>query len=672
MFSSLLKVLQDDPNKRYPSDLEIDDAYDMATAHRRRRVFESCRHDKAEVDRARDATLEPSPVRDTTRLIDAAVEHNDVELVRDLIAAGAELNRPGTFVVRRHRWPLTTAVLPVHWAAHCGFVEILRLLVDAGVSVHSVAPGGCDTALRFALSNGHVDCVRFLLARGASMDDLTLLRIATPNLADLMLARVEANAALLSGVDLDELAWRLLESELPQGALLLDLALQRGAVLKKDLDTVAFGHVDTVDLLFRRGMKLQAPAHGNTDCLSRAIARGRFAVARRLYECGAYSIDKLIYSARLTVEMVEFILSVDARVGANTRHAMWLVMNGVYRDASSAPAVLAACERLLEAGAPLAADESGETALHHAADRCDVVLMSFFIERGCDVNARDKNGFTPLARVCTARDWGVKVRTDARQWLIGRFGVEIIADVVDNPAVMSAACVASHDDVVRFLVRYGSDINQLHDDESSTFRQAAPTTPLQKAALHNSDEIVRFLLLIGARVPESLVEATIARGAWKSLIALIASGRCALPASPWKPLERFYGHDWGDDLSLFLVLLMLDLVPEAAVSTKAPLFVAACWWGLPIDDSLLPAMRTRTFAIQKRAVVRAYEELLDWINGQKVRLINWRATEICIALHDIGLPALLTLMILDEACPLAPFVRLHSKWQLVAKVKQFK
>jgi hypothetical protein len=42
-----------------------------------------------------------------------------------------------------------------------------------------------------------------------------------------------------------------------------------------------------------------------------------------------------------------------------------------------------------------------------------------------------------------------------------------------------------------------------------------------------------------------------------------------------------------------------------------------------------------------------------------------------IALQDLGLPAWLTLMIIDEACPLAPHVAIHLRWRLVTTVKHF-
>ena len=51
--------------------------------------------------------------------------------------------------------------------------------------------------------------------------------------------------------------------------------------------------------------------------------------------------------------------------------------------------------------------------------------------------------------------------------------------------------------------------------------------------------------------------------------------------------------------------------------------------------------------------------------------IRRRATEICVALQSLYLPAWVTLHILDEGLPSAPGARLGAKWDLVCAVKHF-
>jgi hypothetical protein len=50
--------------------------------------------------------------------------------------------------------------------------------------------------------------------------------------------------------------------------------------------------------------------------------------------------------------------------------------------------------------------------------------------------------------------------------------------------------------------------------------------------------------------------------------------------------------------------------------------------------------------------------------------IRARATEICVGLQELELPALLSLLIIDAAVP-ANAIRMWAKWELVTKVKHF-
>lgn len=56
-------------------------------------------------------------------------------------------------------------------------------------------------------------------------------------------------------------------------------------------------------------------------------------------------------------------------------------------------------------------------------------------------------------------------------------------------------------------------------------------------------------------------------------------------------------------------------------------------------------------------------------NSDRVSLLRHRATEICIALEDVGLPALVTLYIIDAALP--NNVQMAAKWALATTVKHF-
>ena len=50
-------------------------------------------------------------------------------------------------------------------------------------------------------------------------------------------------------------------------------------------------------------------------------------------------------------------------------------------------------------------------------------------------------------------------------------------------------------------------------------------------------------------------------------------------------------------------------------------------------------------------------------------MIGERATDVCIAMQQLDLPALLTLMIIDELLPNS--IRMWAKWELITAVKHY-
>jgi hypothetical protein len=54
-----------------------------------------------------------------------------------------------------------------------------------------------------------------------------------------------------------------------------------------------------------------------------------------------------------------------------------------------------------------------------------------------------------------------------------------------------------------------------------------------------------------------------------------------------------------------------------------------------------------------------------------IGMIRERATEICIALQDLELPAFVTLLIVDEAVH-ENSIRMWAKWELITAVKHFR
>ncbi|KAJ5761801.1 uncharacterized protein N7511_005183 [Penicillium nucicola] len=97
--------------------------------------------------------------RNGSAALRAAVAEGSLERVRELIAAGVDLNStPGLE---------TSGAL--HEAAGRGHLEMVEVLIDAGVNVNGPLFGPGDTALQAAVRGGHVEVVETLIAAGADV-----------------------------------------------------------------------------------------------------------------------------------------------------------------------------------------------------------------------------------------------------------------------------------------------------------------------------------------------------------------------------------------------------------------------------------------------------------------------------------------------------------------------
>jgi hypothetical protein len=136
---------------------------------------------------------------------------------------------------------------------------------------------------------------------------------------------------------------------------------------------------------------------------------------------------------------------------------------------------------------------------------------------------------------------------------------------------------------------------------------------------------------------------------------------------------------WNGHFAVVERLLQDERVDPSASDNRAVQLAA---WNshIAVVERLLQDTRVDPSALDNQAVRWAVDRLFrtpsvystvdlpaDLI--KHIGMIRSRCTEVCNGLQDLGLPALLTLGILDELIPNE--IRMWAKWELVTAVKHF-
>jgi ankyrin repeat protein len=145
----------------------------------------------------------------------------------------------------------------------------------------------------------------------------------------------------------------------------------------------------------------------------------------------------------------------------------------------------ATLEKLIAADPALATskDAAGSTPLHHAAGFGTPDSLTFLIDKGADVNAKNRRGSTPLF-------WALHDESKVRL-LIARGAAVAIKQVEGRTPVYQAAVLGNGYAVLRLLLENGGDPN---------VATLNGLTPLNAAALRGDVDAMRLLIDKGAHV----------------------------------------------------------------------------------------------------------------------------------------------------------------------------
>ena len=371
-----------------------------------------------------------------------AVYHDDLELAKSLLAAGASAQAEN-----RYR------VTPLSLACTNGNAELVERLLAAGANPNAPLPGG-ETPLMTAARTGKVGPVKALLARGAAVD----ARLPQGQTA-LMWAAAEGHLAVV-------------EVLLAAGA---DFRTPLESGFTPTLFAARGGHTGVVRTLLTAGVDVNEatkPARGGarlprkgTSALILAIENGHFELAALLLDLGANPND--MRSGYTPLHVLSWVRKPDRGEDENgappPEGSGRLTHEQLIRKLVASGADVNA--RL--AGGPSGGGRiarKGCTPFMLAADTADTPFLRLLVELGADPTLTNADGCTPLMAAAG----------------LGTRSAEEEAGTEDEAL-----------EALRFLLKLGADINGV---------SGLGDTAMHGAAFANFPKVVKFLAAKGARI----------------------------------------------------------------------------------------------------------------------------------------------------------------------------
>ncbi len=359
-----------------------------------------------------------------------AAKDGDLEQVKKLIAAGADVNAGDE-----------RGQTPLHFAARGGYDQIARLLIAQGADVNVSMERGPWTPLLDAALAGHAKVVKVLLENGAEVDATDSWY--TPLYYAIWSDDEETVRALISGGtdvnvcpkgDYHPLFYAVWQWHAGIVKAIIDAGANVNAQYENEdgwtplhyavVDTDA----DVAKLFVGTGVKIPA--------FHSAVLEGDLAKVRQLVESGT---------------------DVDTKDELGWTPSFWALSTGQKEVFAY----------LVGQGADIAAKTNGgRTLLHQASRAGSTEIVKQLIAKGADVGVKSKNGETPLQ--CAASGG----HEEAVKLLLAK-GADVNTTSNRGRHPLGDAAQRGHEDVVKLLIASGANVNLHAQGRGSALHAAA-------------------------------------------------------------------------------------------------------------------------------------------------------------------------------------------------------
>ncbi|CAH0055075.1 unnamed protein product [Clonostachys solani] len=299
-------------------------------------------------------------------LLEEAVRSGDTAILRILLEKGTTYKNEDSVID-----PL------LRFAACAGRMSMMELLFEKGAKYETTDPNG-NKPLGLAAERGHEAIVRLLLEKGADTESKGPDSNTPMGIATLRGCVTVVKALLENGANP--------EAKNSQGITPL-------------MSAASNGHIETTKLLLKSGVKLETRGSDGRTALLHAACHGSLGVAKMLLDMGAdleardlwknTPLGVAVYSGHY--DLATLFINRRANLEAkNIKYNTPLLLAAMYRQQSIATL-------LVQRGADIESKNiDGNTPLLISVFNSDLKIVDSLLEKGANLEARDKEYNTPL------------------------------------------------------------------------------------------------------------------------------------------------------------------------------------------------------------------------------------------------------------------------------------